>query len=422
MSRASLVLIALVLLPGLAYAASLGSVVKVLRPELRTFDDKGQPTGMLEAADLKVPAPIVAIGVGGSFGVNHGGKVVFLRGLDVQTQGVNAVCTPVQSTNAMEPRAALLLRATPTWASAARRFLQTPRPVRPSRRTFAFALATAALAAQARPARALGGDDAFSVSGKPGPFIKQVSARDFAAAAAGEGSMGLADANAGQYQAARLRMPQTEAGVAKLLASLDDRWPYAKGQPLQVHILGVDYYNAYSLPDGSIVVAFGLLDGAQSDDEVAFVLAHELGHVRLGHFAKIVEPQQPNKLPSQLGQLFLVGGAAASAAGGAADQAGATNAFLHFLTGVTAEPGHTRNQEDEADCIGYDLSQQDGYSADSASARVFDTIQADQLRRKALTDILDDQLKKQLSEAVNPSTAMSFLTGGMGGMRSGLHR
>jgi hypothetical protein len=98
MSRASLVLIALVLLPGLAYAASLGSVVKVLRPELRTFDDKGQPTGMLEAADLKVPAPIVAIGVGGSFGVNHGGKVVFLRGLDVQTQGVNAVCTPVQST------------------------------------------------------------------------------------------------------------------------------------------------------------------------------------------------------------------------------------------------------------------------------------------------------------------------------------
>jgi len=98
MSRASLVLIALVLLPGLAYAASLGSVVKVLRPELRTFDDKGQPSGMLEAADLKVPAPIVAIGVGGSFGVNHGGKVVFLRGLDVQTQGVNAVCTPVQST------------------------------------------------------------------------------------------------------------------------------------------------------------------------------------------------------------------------------------------------------------------------------------------------------------------------------------
>ena len=98
MSRASLVLIALLLMPGLAFAAGMGSVVKLLRPELHTFDDKGQPAGVLEAADLKVPAPIVAFGVGGSVGVNHGGKVVFLRGLDVQTEGVNAVCTPVQTT------------------------------------------------------------------------------------------------------------------------------------------------------------------------------------------------------------------------------------------------------------------------------------------------------------------------------------
>ncbi len=98
MFKASLVLIALLLIPGPAFAAGMGTVVKVLRPELRTFDATGQPTGKLEAADLKVPAPIVAMGVGGSVGVNHGGKVVFLRGLDVQTEGVNAVCTPVQST------------------------------------------------------------------------------------------------------------------------------------------------------------------------------------------------------------------------------------------------------------------------------------------------------------------------------------
>jgi hypothetical protein len=97
MSRASLVLIiALLLAPQLAVAG--GAVVKVLRPQVHVFDDKGQPAGVLDAADLKVPAPIVAMGVGGSVGVNHGGKVVFLRGLDVQTEGVNAVCTPVQST------------------------------------------------------------------------------------------------------------------------------------------------------------------------------------------------------------------------------------------------------------------------------------------------------------------------------------
>jgi hypothetical protein len=49
------------------------------------------------AGELKLPAPIVAMGVGGSVGISQGGKVIFLRGLDVETQGVNAACTPVQS-------------------------------------------------------------------------------------------------------------------------------------------------------------------------------------------------------------------------------------------------------------------------------------------------------------------------------------
>jgi hypothetical protein len=289
--------------------------------------------------------------------------------------------------------------------------------VRPSRRTLAFgaAAATAALAAGAGPARAMGGD-AFSVSGKPGPFVKQVAARNFDQIGTGDGAMGLASdtANLGQYQAARLRMPQTEAKVAQLLGTLDGEWPYAKGPPLQVQILGLDYYNAYSLPDGSIVVSFGLIDQAQSDDEVAFVLAHELGHVRLGHFNRAVSAQQQPKLASPLGQLFLVG-AAAAVVGGPAARAGATNDYMHFLVKSMVEPGHTRAQEDEADCIGYDLSQSASYSADSASARVFDTIQADQQKHKALVDILGDQLKSQLSEAVSSGAATSFLAGGMSG-------
>ena len=95
MFRPSLVLAAaLILIPAAAGAA--GTVTKVLRPQVHVFDDKGQPAGVLAAADLKTPAPIVATGIGGSVGVNHGGKVVFLRGLDVQTEGVNATCAPVQ--------------------------------------------------------------------------------------------------------------------------------------------------------------------------------------------------------------------------------------------------------------------------------------------------------------------------------------
>jgi hypothetical protein len=91
-----LILAAIVIAPGLAAAANLGTVTKALRPQLRAFDDKGQPIGMVAASSLKLPAPIVAFGVGGSLGINQGGKTIFLRGLDVDTTGVRATCAPVQ--------------------------------------------------------------------------------------------------------------------------------------------------------------------------------------------------------------------------------------------------------------------------------------------------------------------------------------
>ena len=272
----------------------------------------------------------------------------------------------------------------------------------------------------------------YSVSGKKGPFVKQVAGRPYLGGGgqAGGGSMGLTDSiSLGRYQTARIRMPQTEAKVAQLLARIDAHWPYAKGQPLQVHILGVDYYNAYSLPDGSIVVAFGLLDQAQSDDEVAFVLAHELGHVRLGHFTAKAQAQAPERarpeLASRMSQLYLAN-AAVSAAGAnngiiaAAAQAGATNDLIHFLSNVMVEPDHTREQEDEADCIGYDLSEGSGYAADSASAKVFDTIVADQQKHQAVIDSLGTQLKNQLGNALKNGSAVSMVMGGASGLRAGL--
>jgi hypothetical protein len=94
-SFASLALLLAIMLPATALAG--GTVTKILRPEVHVFDDHGQPIGTLEASSVKVPAPIVAMGMGGSVGISHDGKVVFLRGLDVQTTGVTAACKPVQS-------------------------------------------------------------------------------------------------------------------------------------------------------------------------------------------------------------------------------------------------------------------------------------------------------------------------------------
>jgi len=302
----------------------------------------------------------------------------------------------------------------------------------PSRRSMTLGvLAASGFAAASPAAGSLGGG--FSVSGKKGPYVKQVAGEPFDSGGAGGGSLGLASdaVNLGQYQAARLRMPETEAKVAALLARLDAQWPYAKSRGIAVQILGVDYFNAYSLPDYSIVVAFGLLDEAQSDDEVAFVLGHELGHLRLGHF-RAPEPAAKGTLPSRMGQAFLVdaalrraGGAAGSTLADSAAKAGATSDLLHFLTGVSAEPGHTREQEDQADCIGYDLCLAAAFAADAASAKVFDSISADQQSRAHLTDSLNTELKSELGQVLTPSAAASFLTGGgfsTGGLLMGAGR
>ncbi len=98
MLKPSLILAALILLPAVASAANLGSVTKVLRVQVNTFNAKGEPQGQVKASDIKTPTPIVGYGVGHSIGVTLKGQVVYLRGLDVQTDAAKGACAPVQST------------------------------------------------------------------------------------------------------------------------------------------------------------------------------------------------------------------------------------------------------------------------------------------------------------------------------------
>lgn len=302
---------------------------------------------------------------------------------------------------------------------------------RPSRVAALSAAALIALTA-AQPALAAprGG---FSVSGEDGPFLKQISGRALGGAGGSGAALGLAsDAiNQGQYQAARLRMPETEAKVAELLGRIEANWPYAKDAPVQVHILGVDNYNAYALPDGSIIIGFGLLDMAQSDDEVAFILAHELGHIRLNHFDRSQARASGGGQLSKAATVLAVG-AAVGAAGGfggmdsaaldATRRATASNDLLNFVNNTMVSPDHSREKEDEADALGFDLANLAPYSAESASARVFDTIQADEDRRAKLSEALNSQLKKELGSAVKDGRAASLVMTGMSGgsLRGGL--
>jgi len=101
------------------------------------------------------------------------------------------------------------------------------------------------------------------------------------------GEKALGDATLDQIRSALvgsevlpLQFCETPAGLAALgrmtghLAG-DLDLPYA----IDVHILDADIVNAFALPGGHVVFFRGLLEAAETAEEVAAVYAHELGHV-----------------------------------------------------------------------------------------------------------------------------------------------
>lgn len=71
--------------------------------------------------------------------------------------------------------------------------------------------------------------------------------------------------------------PEGVAALEKMLARLnpDGDLPY----PIQVNVLDHDLINAFALPGGRIVFFRGLIEAAETPEEVAAVFAHEIGHV-----------------------------------------------------------------------------------------------------------------------------------------------
>jgi Zn-dependent protease with chaperone function len=93
-------------------------------------------------------------------------------------------------------------------------------------------------------------------------------------------SMRLEQKIAGAFNA-RITDSEKFAGATRSLQALVDRLQ-AHCAPLpyhiRVHVLPSDAVNAAALPGGNMIVFSGLLKKMTSENELAFVLAHELGH------------------------------------------------------------------------------------------------------------------------------------------------
>jgi hypothetical protein len=115
--------------------------------------------------------------------------------------------------------------------------------------------------------------------------------------------------------------------------------------PYHYRILRTDVENAYTLPGGTIFVTRGLLDGVDSDDELAAVLAHEAGHVAKRHALQ------------QIGANVLTLGILAAIPGGKYNTLQTTAYYANILRTLHK----SREMEAQADEYGVRFAAEGGY-------------------------------------------------------------
>jgi len=127
--------------------------------------------------------------------------------------------------------------------------------------------------------------------------------------------------------------------IGKRIVSVCDR----QELPYSFKVLDVDQVNAMAAPGGFLYVYRGLIDQMPSDDELAGIIGHEVGHV--------VKRHAMSQLEKTLGmQLLLLG------------VFGADGLALQMVALDALAAGYSRDDEREADKIGYELALKAGYN------------------------------------------------------------
>src|SRR5574340_139511 len=146
--------------------------------------------------------------------------------------------------------------------------------------------------------------------------------------------------------------------------------------------------NAFAMPGGNIGVHTGLLLAAQSESELASVVAHEIAHVTQDHIARMVAAQSQSQWPT-MAALALALLAARSNPNVASAAIASTQAYS-----IQNQLNYSRDYEREADRLGYDMLTRAGFDPHAMSEfferlqranRFYDTSAPAYLRTHPLT-------------------------------------
>jgi len=120
----------------------------------------------------------------------------------------------------------------------------------------------------------------------------------------------------------------------------------------QFFVINTQELNAFAVPGGKVFVNTGLILAVDTEDELASVICHEIGHVLARHIAKQSEKGQVLSLAT-LGAVLaglIVGG-----------KTGAAVATTSVAASQTAMLKYSRDDEEEADYLGMRLLERAGY-------------------------------------------------------------
>jgi metalloprotease len=148
--------------------------------------------------------------------------------------------------------------------------------------------------------------------------------------------------------------PKSNA-YAKRLNKVFGKHQNDNGLPLNYAVYLTKDINAFAMADGTVRVYSGLMD-AMSDDELRFVIGHEIGHVFHGHSKEKLKTAYATAAARQ----------GVAAAGGTAGRLAAGQ--LGALGQAVINAQFSQAEEKQADQYGLEFLKRNGYSAKAAPA------------------------------------------------------
>lgn len=225
----------------------------------------------------------------------------------------------------------------------------------------------------------------------------------------------------------------TQAYLKDIVGKLVQAWPH-QAPPVDVRISTSFFppadYHALATPDNTVVIYLGVLEQSETEDEVAFILAHELSHILLGHMTRdefLADTRASAKMALKMGRMA---GTLSAIDFRATQQTGQVSMDKRRAEEKEAKalkiqddfrdsmgdvfiPLWSRKHEDEADLLAIDLMTAAGY-APLYSQLVFERlVQASELRRNRFKDLM--QGYQEFMSDIPPETIASGVESGISG-------